>query len=81
MISDIFAKLSPGGGQGLERLPTQQRKGNFELADINVTQSENISSSERRRINERQEAIRNLIEQHTMLDTVDDIYKKAKIQS
>jgi len=36
MISDIFAKLSPGSGQGLERLPTLQRKGNFEFADINV---------------------------------------------
>ena len=59
-------------------MPTQKKA--F-FADTTDEEDQTLASSERKRKIDRRQAVLDLIEQNSMLDTVDDIYRKAKVDS
>jgi len=69
MISDVFAKLNPGGGNGEERLPEHNLRAVFGFGDTATLFS--LPSSERKKRLQRRDILLNLIEQNQMLETVD----------
>ena len=80
MISDIYAKLSPGGSQGVERLPSMMKRGSiFEFAGSISLKEEELRSPERELLIKRQKVVDDMIEHTSIMDTVDGIYKKAKL--